>query len=131
MKLKTKERIQKYILHLGLSFIVPLLFTIIRIAISGDREFGMAYGIFSSLILLNIFYAFYFLKSKWWINLVSGLFVTIVSCGVVYVFLSEKIKPRFDFYGIYTALFSYGTISIFAWEVCYRKLLSKNNRNDH
>jgi hypothetical protein len=127
--LSTQTRIQKYALHLGLSLIAPLLLTMVLIIISGDREFGMVYGIISGLMFLNLFYAFYFLKSKFWINLVSGLFVTTLSCGVVYVILTNKIKPDFEFYGIYTALFSYGISSIVAWEICYQVLKLKNSND--
>ncbi len=127
--LSTQTRIQKYALHLGLSLIAPLLLTMVLIIISGDREFGMVYGIISGLMFLNLFYAFYFLKSKFWINLVSGLLVTTLSCGVVYIILTNKIKPDFDFYGIYTALFSYGISSIVAWEICYQVLKLKNSND--
>ena len=127
--LSTQTRIQKYALHLGLSLIAPLLLTMVLIIISGDREFGMVYGIISGLMFLNLFYAFYFLKSKFWINLVSGLFVTTLSCGVVYVILTNKIKPDFDFYGIYSALFSYGISSIVAWEICCQVLKLKNSND--
>ena len=130
MIISTQTRIQKYVLHLVLSIIAPLLLTIILIIISGNREFGMIYGILSGLILLNLFYAFFFLKSKLWINFVSGLFVTTLSCGVVYIVLINKIKPNFDFYGIYTALLSYGISSIIAWEICYQVLKLKNS-NDY
>ena len=101
----------------------------VLIIISCDREFGMVYGIISGLMFLNLFYAFYFLKSKFWINLVSGLLVTTLSYGVVYIILTNKIKPDFDFYGIYTALFSYGISSIVAWEICYQVLKLKNSKD--
>ena len=125
MILSTQTRIKKYILHLSLSLITPLLLTMLLIIISGNREFGMVYGIFSGLILLNLFYAFYFLKSKLWINLVCGLFVTALSCAIVYIAYTNKIKPDFDFYGIFTALFSYGISSIVAWEIFYQVLKLK------
>src|ERR1035437_6265234 len=95
------ERILKYIVHIGLSFIVPFLFVIATIEITGSREKGMGLGIAIAFLTLNFFFAFYFLRNSLFTNVICGFIVTIISIGLTYYVILLEIKPSFDFYGIY------------------------------
>lgn len=127
LQITFKERILKYIVHIGLSFIVPFLFVIMTIEITGNREKGMVVGIAIAFLTLNFFFAFYFLRNSLFTNIICGIIVTIISIGLTYCVMLLEIKPSFDFYGIYTGVFCYGFSSILSWELLYRFLKRKNN----
>lgn len=121
-KMTLRARMKKYVVHMGLSIVVPLLFTLLSIAIAGSREHGIGIGIALAFLSLNVFYSFYFLKSSILINSISGIVITITSIGFTWLVALSEIKPSCDFYGIYTLLFSYGIFSILSWEGTYQLL---------
>lgn len=121
-KLILRKRFIKYLIHLGLSFLVPFSLIAISIAISGSREQGMVFGLAVAFLTLNIFFAFYFLRASILINILCGLIVTIISIGLTWLVGVADIKLSFDFYGVYTLLFCYGVFSILSWEGTYQLL---------
>ncbi len=126
-KMTLRARLKKYLIHMGLSIVVPLLFTFLSIAITGSREQGIGIGIAVAFLSLNIFYSFYFFKSSILINSISGILITITSIGFTWLVALSEIKLSFDFYGFYTLLFSYGVFSILSWEGTYQILQRKIN----
>jgi hypothetical protein len=125
------ERFLKYLLFMGVSFAIPISVMAVCIAASGEREYGMAIGLgiaFIILIVLNVFYSFYLLKSSALVNVICATVVTIISLGLTYLAVFYEMRFKSDFYGLWTILLIYGLSSIIAWEIFYQALNKMNAR---
>lgn len=125
-KLSIPTRISKYLVHFGLSLLFPVILVSVFIFVTGDREFGMVYGLLFALLVLNIVFSFYFLKTQISIKIISGIIVTLISVGMAYYIILLGLRPSFDFYGFWTGLFTYGVSSVITWESIYRLLVWRN-----
>ena len=129
-KLSISKRISKYLIHFGLSLLFPVILVSIFIFVTGDRKFGMVYGLLSALLVLNIVFSFYFFKTKVSIKIISGIIVTLISLGTAYYVILNGIRPSFDFYGFWTGLFAYVVSSVITWESIYRLLVWRNKNGN-
>ena len=118
--LNIKVRVLKYLLLLIFSFITPYILLLIMMILNQSREFSLPWGIGLTFLSTNIVFSIFFLKSTYVRNILYGILTTVISIVAVILIMHFKIKPEFDFYGGYTALFIYAVSSIICWELIYQ-----------
>ena len=121
-KLLIKRRVAQYSLLVAMSRFLPFIFSLIIIAVTGEREKGMALGFWIPLLLINIVFAFIRIKGKAILNITFGIIVTLLTIGIIYfisnqgVLNNPKIREH-DQYGIITLISLFSLVSIINWEV--------------
>lgn len=121
-RLSFPQRIRMYLKQIGLSIAVPFICIMIMVAILGERQSGLAYGLIVSLLTLNFYFAYKFLRSGLIKILVTGIISTVTSVGATFFVMNAELKFNFDYYGVWTGLMVYAATTIITWEIIYHIL---------
>ena len=70
--------------------------------------------------ILNILFAFYFLKWNKTLNIIISFLLSFVALSAVYLVSKLHLEPDWDAYGIYTAIITNALTSILLWEVTFQ-----------
>ncbi|HRO76828.1 MAG TPA: hypothetical protein PLP27_11845 [Crocinitomicaceae bacterium] len=101
--------------------IVPFITAMIFIAITGDRELGLAFSTILSIGLIHFIFSAIFLQTSWLLKLTIPIATTIiVIIGLKY--LLPFIHTSFDIYGYWDIALTLSLIAIITWEIVYQLL---------
>lgn len=121
-----RSRLLRYALLIISSFVIPFILVGVLIGITGDRGARMAFGFVIPFFLLNFVFSFFHIKSNILIKMISGVVVTIITLGFMWIVLYSEVldSPNFMF-EILGVLITFISISISVWEIVFR-IIYKN-----
>ncbi len=102
-----------FIIYCALAFPIASIQDIFKIG-STELILFLGFGI------LNILFAFYFLKWNKTLNIIISFIISFVALSTVHLVTKFHLEPNWDAYGIYTAIITNALTSILLWEVAFQ-----------
>ena len=102
-----------FIIYCALAFPIASVQDIFKIG-STELILFLGFGI------LNILFAFYFLKWNKTLNIIISFLISFVALSAVHLVSKLHLEPDWDAYGIYTAIITNALTSILLWEVTFQ-----------
>ena len=102
-----------FIIYCALAFPIASVQDIFKIG-STELILFLGFGI------LNILFAFYFLKWNKSLNIIISFLISFVALSAVHLVSKLHLEPDWDAYGIYTAIITNALTSILLWEVTFQ-----------
>ena len=102
-----------FIIYCALAFPIASIEDIFKIG-STELILFLGFGI------LNILFAFSFLKWNKTLNIIISFLISFVALIVVHLVSKFHLEPDSDAYGIYTAIITNALTSILLWEVTFQ-----------
>jgi hypothetical protein len=112
-------RVKKYVLFVFAAITIPFVLSGILTIIIGSREAGGAYGFAIPFLIINIIFAFFLIKASAITRLISGVIVTILTIGILFIVFS-LLEDLFGMDEIRVGLLTFIIASISFWESAYR-----------
>jgi hypothetical protein len=101
--------------------IVPFITAMIFIAITGDRELGLAFSTILSIGLIHFIFSAIFLQTSWLLKSTVPMATTVIAfIGLNY--LPPFIHTSFDMYGYWDIVITLSLIAVITWEIVYQLL---------
>ena len=102
-----------FVIYCALAFPIASIQDIFKVG-STELMLFLGFGI------LNVLFAFYFLKWNKTLNIILSFLISFVALSVVHLVSKFHLEPDWDAYGIYTAIITNALTSILFWEVTFQ-----------
>jgi len=119
-----KNRLQYYLLLVGLSLIMPYVITFVFIVATGNRVEGMQKAIIPAIIAVHFLFGLIFIKKNFLQKVGLSIFLSVLICGIVWLLALNDvmIKTELDLYGFWDLSITNLFIGLIVWELFYQIL---------
>ncbi|MDT8412748.1 MAG: hypothetical protein RQ875_09820 [Vicingaceae bacterium] len=117
-----KNRLQYYLLLVGLSLIMPYVITFVFIVATGNRVEGMQKAIIPAIIAVHFLFGLIFIKKNFLQKVGVSIFLSVLICGIVWLLALNDImiKTEFDLYGFWDLAITNLFVGLIVWELFYQ-----------